>query len=185
MKRVALMLFVCLVLPGIVICQDKNGKNEKMTSAQKKAEREAKIQKQFLVTDSLLRSMQFVLEARLLKFSDGDRIPVSTTLNFVALDSLNATVQIGSFQHAGYNGVGGITEPGKVKNWKFSRDDKRKNFFITFTIICDRHTYDVMLNSDYSGYADATLNGIRAGSLTFEGNIVSPDDSVIYKGQKR
>ena len=37
----------------------------------------------------------------------------------------------------------------------------------------------------YADYKDATLNGIISGKLTFEGNLVSKEASVIFKGQTR
>jgi hypothetical protein len=45
--------------------------------------------------------------------------------------------------------------------------------------------YDVSMSIDYADYADVTLNGINSGKLTFEGNLVSKEMSVIFKGQTR
>jgi hypothetical protein len=180
------LMLLSLFLSASLYSQDtkKSGDSKKEASQRKKEERAAKMEQQFLQTDSLLSGKRFVLEAHFLKFTDGDRIPVSATLNFIAFDSLTGTLQVGSFQRVGYNGVGGITEQGRIVNWKLSKDDNRKNFYLTLTFRGDRNTFDVFMNIDYSGYSDAILSGIRSGTLTFEGNVVSEEETIIYKGQK-
>jgi hypothetical protein len=94
-------------------------------------------------------------------------------------------IQVGSFQRVGYNGVGGFTVQGRIYNWKFEKNDKGKNFYLTMTIQGNIDIYDVSMSIDYAGYADATLNGINSGKLTFEGNLISKEMSVIFKGQTR
>ncbi|MCX6247171.1 MAG: DUF4251 domain-containing protein [Bacteroidetes bacterium] len=185
MSRIC-VLVVCLVFSAGLYSQEQKSTREtkQEASQRKKEEREAKMEKQFRQTDSLLKARRFVLEAHFLKPGSGDRIPVSSTLNFISVDSVTAMLQIGSFQRVGVNGAGGITEPGKISRWNLEKDDKRKNFYLTMTIRGDYNTYDVSMNIDYAGNSDATLTGIRMGSLMFEGNVVSEEETVIFRGQK-
>jgi hypothetical protein len=185
MHRICLFV-ICLVFSAGLFSQEQKVPQEtkKEASRRKKEEREAKMEKQFRQTDSLLNTRRFVLEAHFLKPGSGDRVPVSSTLNFISVDSLAAMLQIGSFQRVGVNGAGGITEPGKISRWNLEKDDKRKNFYLTMTIRGNYNTYDVSMNIDYAGNSDATLTSIRSGSLMFQGNVVSEKETVIYRGQK-
>jgi hypothetical protein len=180
-------LLMCLFLSGGLFSQDQKTVKEtkKEASQRKKEERKVKIENQYKLTDSLLEGKIFVLEAHFLKVNSGERFSVPATLNFVSVDSLSAVIQVGSFQRVGYNGVGGFTVQGRIYNWKFEKNDKGKNFYLTMTIQGNIDIYDVSMSIDYAGYADATLNGINSGKLTFEGNLVSKEASVIFKGQTR
>lgn len=178
-------LLMSLLLSGGLFAQDqKTGKETKKEASQrKKEEKNAKIASQYKLTDSLLRGKKFVLEAHFLKYSNGNRVNVVSTLNFISIDSLSAVIQVGSMQRVGYNGVGGVTVQGRISNWKLEKNDKQKNFYLTLSIQGNVDIYDVSISIDYAGYATATLNGINTGRLTFEGNVVSKEETVIFKGQ--
>jgi hypothetical protein len=180
-------LLMSLLLSGGLFAQDQKTVREtkKEASQRKKEEKKALIEKQYKLTDSLLNGKKFVLEAHFLKTSNGERFPVVSTLNFISVDSLTAMIQVGSMQRVGYNGVGGVTVQGRIYNWKFQKDDKRKSFYLALSIQGNVDIYDVNATIDYEGYAYATLNGINSGRLTYEGNVVSKEESVIFKGQIR
>jgi hypothetical protein len=183
--RYTFLLIFSLLLISAAFSQDQNTKeSRKQASERKKQQRETEMENQFRQTDTLLTGKRFVLEANYLKFSSGDRVPVTATLNFITVDSLSSTIQVGSYQRAGYNGLGGFTEGGRVSNWNLRKDEKRKNFFLSFTVTGDYGTYDINMSIDYTGYSDATLNSIRSGSITFQGNVVSDEESSVFKGQK-
>jgi len=179
------LLFMSLLLSGGLFAQDQKTIKEtrKEASQRKKEEKKAKIENQYKITDSLLEERKFVLEAQFLKTSRGERFPVISTLNFIFVDSLSGVIQVGSVQRVGYNGVGGVTVQGRISNWKLEKDEKQKNFYLIFSIQGNIDIYDVNMNIDYAGYAYATLNGINSGKLTFEGNLVSKEETVIFKGQ--
>jgi len=190
MPKTKIMRWICfllmsLLLSGGLFAQDqKTGKETKKEASQrKKEEKNAKIASQYKLTDSLLRGKKFVLEAHFLKYSNGNRVNVVSTLNFISIDSLSAVIQVGSMQRVGYNGVGGVTVQGRISNWKLEKNDKQKNFYLTLSIQGNVDIYDVSISIDYAGYATATLNGINTGRLTFEGNVVSKEETVIFKGQ--
>jgi hypothetical protein len=165
--------------------QDSKNKAEsgKERSRIKKEQRAAKIDSEYRETETLLNSRKFVLEAQSLRNLKGVQVQVSTVLNFISVDSSYAILQIGSASRAGYNGVGGLTEEGPVTNWKFFKDDKRKTFNLSMTVQTNHNTYDVTVMVDYSGNADASLTGMRGGKLTFVGDIVSKENSSMFKGQ--
>jgi hypothetical protein len=190
MSKAKTMRWICflimsLLLSGGLFAQDQKmiKETKKEASQRKKEEKKAKIESQYKLTENLLEGKNFVLEAHFLKFRSGDRVNVSSTLNFISIDSLSAVIQVGSMQRVGYNGVGGVTVQGRISNWKLEKDDNRKDFYLTLSIQGNIDIYDVSVNIDYAGYAYATLNGINSGKLTFEGNMVSKEETVIFKGQ--
>jgi hypothetical protein len=180
-------LLLSLSLSGGLSAQDKQAVKEtkKEASQLKKEEKKVKIEKLFKKTDSLLEGKKFILEAQFLKNNSGNRFPVTSNLNFISVDSLTAVLQVGSPQRVGFNGVGGVTVQGRLFNWKLEKDIKRKTFYLTMTVQGNIDIYDVSMSIDYEGYANATLNGINSGRLTFEGNLVSKDETLIFKGMTR
>jgi hypothetical protein len=167
--------------------QEVNSTKEsrKEASRRKKEIKQAKIDSEYRATDTLLVAKRFVLEAQYLSNSRGSRVLVTQNLNFISVDSDYAIVQVGSPQRAGVNGVGGVTVQGRVSNWKFSKDDRRKNFNLFLTVQTNSGIYDINISVDYSANADATITGLRSGSLKLSGTIVAQEDSLIFKGQSR
>jgi hypothetical protein len=177
--KTLLIISMCLFIGNGLIGQDS-----KSTKPSKKEQRKAKMVAEYKMTDSILSARKFVLEAHQLRNRQGAQINVTPNLNFVSVDSLRGIIQIGSNEQAGYNGVGGITVDGKVSNWKFSKDDKKMTFDIFMTIQSDlQGIYDVTMTVDYSGYADASVTGMKSGRLTFSGVIHPREDSSVFKGQ--
>jgi hypothetical protein len=184
MKKAFILLLSLFLAVGLFAQDSKTKKDSGKEAAQKKKEeRKVKIEKEYRQTDTLLNSRSFVLRAERLTNGKGVQVIVSELLNFISVDSDYAVIQIGSTQRAGSNGVGGITEEGRISNWKFSRDDKGKNFNLYLTVQTKFSTYDISMQVDYSGYTSASLTGIKAGRLTFTGNVKPWEESSIYKGQ--
>jgi len=184
MKGLFILAISLFIVSGIIAQESKGTKeSQKEASKKKKEEKIAKIEAKYQLTDSILTGRKFVLEAHQLRNKQGAQITVTPNLNFISVDSLRATIQVGSNERAGYNGVGGITVDGKVSNWKFSKDDKRKTFNIFFTVQSTFGINDINLGIDYSGYADASITGLRSGRLTFSGVIFLRENSSVFKGQ--
>jgi len=179
------ILSICLLICNGLIGQEVNSKKEsrKEISQKKKAEQLAKMDSVFRLTDTILTGRKFVLEADHLSNARGAQKFVTPNLNFISVDSLRAIIQVGSPGQAGYNGVGGVTVDGKLSNWKFTKNEKQKSFCLFMTVQANFGIYDITMMVDYSGNADATITGLRAGRLTFTGNIVPREDSFIFKGQ--
>jgi hypothetical protein len=181
------VFLMSLVISGGLFAQNKETVKEtkKEASQRKKEEKKAEIERQYKQTTMLLEGKKFVLEAQFLKNDKGERVNVVSNLNFISIDSLSGVIQLGSNNRFGYNGVGGVTVQGRITTWKFEKDDIRKNFYLTLTIQGNIDIYDISMNIDYSAYATATLSGINTGKLTFEGNLVSREETTTFKGQTR
>src|SRR6056297_1996752 len=93
------------------------GQNNKETREEKKKEKVEKYERLFQNTKNILESKEFVLEAHYLGNKYGQRIPVSSTINFIMVDSSEAVLQIGNTTGVGYNGLGGITTDGRITAW--------------------------------------------------------------------
>ncbi|HTX89073.1 MAG TPA: DUF4251 domain-containing protein [Bacteroidales bacterium] len=184
MKPILLSLVLLLSCPGMN-AQDQTSAKEsrKEASQRKKAEKEAKIDSLYRLTGKLLETRRIVLEATTLSGRMGRPVHVSSILNFVAIDSDNVVLQVGSVQAIGYNGVGGITAQGRANGWRISPSDKQKMYDLFLTANTNKGVYDIHISIDYSGYATATLTGYSAGQINFTGNLVPVKNSGVYKGQ--
>ena len=186
MKKVIILL-LCLSVINVFLGQEVNNKKEagKEVARRKKEERKAKMEEQFRMTGRILEGRRFVLEAQRLSNERGSQKFVTPVLNFISVDSLHGIIQVGSPERAGNNGVGGVTVDGKISNWKFSKDEKQKTFDLFMTIQSNLGVFDVVMTVDYSGNADADITRLRAGRLTFTGNVVTRENSSVFKGQYR
>ncbi len=148
----------------------------------KKASRDSTLTAKFEYTKQMLQNKDFVLEADYLANRMGERMPVSSTLNFISVDSTNAVLQIGRNTGIGYNGVGGVTAQGNVTRYKLQTDNKRKSFYLSFSVTTPIGSYDINMSVGADGYANATLTGISSGQLIYTGYLVPIENSSVYKG---
>ena len=93
-----------------------------------------------------------------------------------------AVIQTGSNTRVGYNGVGGVTAAGNIAKWKVMKDDKRKCFVISMSVSTTLGFYDIFINVSASGYASATISGLTAGKLIYQGRLFSFDEARTYQG---
>lgn len=155
---------------------------ENMTREERKQSKKEKIERQYKATKHILENKEFVLEANFLGNRYGQRINVTSTLNFILVDSTNAVIQIGSQTGAGYNGVGGITTEGQVTEYELTKNDKKNNFSLTMNVMTNIGIYDIFMNISADGHASARLSGLRGGQLTYTGRIVPENESYVYQG---
>ena len=113
-----------------------------------------------------------MLEADYFSNRMGDRMPVTSSLNFISVDSSNFVLQIGRNSGTGYNGVGGITAEGNASRYNVQTDDKRKSFYVSFSVTTAIGAYDINMSVSSDGYASATLTGLRSGQLIYTGGLV-------------
>lgn len=177
MKRILLIL--ALVVSASFLFAQNTDENSSLTRKQKRA---AQIEKEFQATKQMLENKDFVLESFALQNRYGYRIEVSSNLNFVAVDSTEAIIQIGSNYRLGPNGVGGVTARGPITKWNLKEDPKTKSFNLQLTVMTKIGFYDLSLNISADGRADALLTGLSAGRLTFNGNLVPWQESSVYVG---
>ena len=107
---------------------------KKLQKEQKKADKAAEAERMAEVTSFMVHQQQFVLEADYLSDKYGQRVPVTPTINFVLVDSLAGTVQFGSAEAIGYNGVGGVTVDGRVTKYEYSVIGKKEEEQGTVTL---------------------------------------------------
>ncbi|MFA5326162.1 MAG: DUF4251 domain-containing protein [Prolixibacteraceae bacterium] len=152
-------------------------------SLTKKEKRNAETEKQYQITKSMLENRDFVLQTDFLQDRYGNRFFVSSNINFVAVDSAEAVIQIGSNYRLGPNGVGGVTAKGQITKWKLTSNNKNKTFGLSINVMTPIGIYDLYFSIGASGGGTATLTGLSSGRLTFDGNLVPWEDSSVYVGQ--
>ncbi len=156
---------------------------KKLQKEQKKAAKEAEMERMAEVTDFMVQQQQFVLEADYLSNQYGVRVPVSPLINFVLIDSLTGTVQFGSAESIGYNGVGGATVDGQITKYEYSMIGKKKDSYsIQLIFMASIGTYNITLMVNSQGYADASIRGNWSGQLNYHGKLVPLTLSRVYKG---
>jgi hypothetical protein len=156
---------------------------KRLQKEQKMAEKAAEEERMAELTRFMVEQQQFVLEADYLGDKYGQRVPVTPTINFVLVDSLVGTVQFGSAEKVGYNGVGGITVDGRITKYEYSLIGKKKDSYsIRLIFMSSIGTYDITLMVNSQGYADASIRGTWSGQLNYFGKLVPLTLSRVYKG---
>lgn len=189
-KLLGLILSVTIV--SVAFCQEDpysepvmSAKEQRQLAKEKKiAEKEAEEALMLEMLSEIISSRRFVLEADYVSGNSGVRQPVSSNLNFILVDSLEATLQLGSPWGLGYNGVGGITIDGDVNKFEITeRKTKRGTTYnITMYVSSAMGTYDVQFWISTNGNAEATVRGNYSGSVTYSGRVKALKQSKIYKG---
>lgn len=185
MKKLTLYSVVMFLTFGFCLIPYKSNSQEiKLSRQEQKEARKTALYANFQSLDTLLGNKTFVLEADFLQNQYGGPIPVTSLLNFIKVDNPRVVLQTGNNVTQGYNGVGGVTAEGDIQNWKITKDLKRLNFRISFSVTTNIGSYDVFILIGANNTASATITGLTRGRLTYQGNIVAIYNSVVYKGQK-
>ena len=177
MKRI--VLIVALVFSANFIFAQNQIDDSTMTRKERKA---AELQQRYLETKYILENNNFVIETDYLSDRYGNRVTVSPTINFVMVADSTGIVQIGSNYHLGANGVGGVTAKGKITRYELKENEDKKSFYLRMTVMTSIGIYDLGINVSGYGNATARLSGLSAGKLTFDGDIVPLQESVVYEG---
>jgi len=186
MKR--LVIFLSLVfLVGLVHAREiqKDTLGRKEARSRKKAAQEKELQKQFELLYHVLLTRSFVLEADFVERKTGLRFRVNRVLNFVMVDSAEASIQVGADNRLGFNGAGGVTDKGKITGYILTRNDKNRSFFLKMAVRSSLSAHlDIFLDIDAYGNADAVVSGGIFGQyFRFDGRLVPLDESGVYHGQ--
>ena len=137
------------------------------------------------LVEYMVSQQRFVLEANMLSDRYGQNFSVSSNINFLAIDSIVAVIQIGNSMYIGSNGLGGVTIEGNVSGYEYEMNEKKGTYQVSYSIRSSMGSYDVLINIFRSGNADATVRGTFGGSIRYHGNLVSPAKSRIFKGSSR
>jgi len=130
----------------------------------------------------MVEYQRFVLEADRLRDKRGNQVNVTSSLNFVACDSLHAVIQIGQNSYVGMNGVGGITVEGPVGKYEYTFNEKNSVYNVSFNVRATTGNYDVRMTCYPDGRADATISSTWPGKLNYMGFLVPPAQSRVFKG---
>ena len=183
MKRLlTIVLVTLLALPAF--SQELSKKEQKQLEKQLKKEQKAEeaAQKANLVS-AMVEYQRFVLEAYSLKDKRGNLVNVSSNINFVAADSLQGVIQVGSNTYIGANGVGGVTVEGSISNYKYTLHERSGSYTISYYLRTPVGSYDVRMTAFSDGRASADVSSTTwGGKLTYNGYLVPPSVSRVYKG---
>ncbi|HYW94496.1 MAG TPA: DUF4251 domain-containing protein [Bacteroidales bacterium] len=177
-----LTILICATGFGTSAFAVKPLHNTSVYDNHKKMVRDSTLQLKFEQTKQMLEGRDFVLEADYLANKFGERMPVTSSLNFISVKDSTSVLQIGRNTGIGYNGVGGVTTEGTISRYKLNTDQKKKNFFLSFSVMSPLGSFDINMSVGADGYARATLTGITGGQLTYTGYLVTTENSSVYKG---
>ena len=187
MKYVIVSLILAIAIQNQMLSQEESTLSKKeqkqLAKEKRQAEKAARDERAKEITRLMLEHHKFVLEANYISDGKGHRQPVSSNLNFLALDSTEATLQLGSPWGIGINGVGGITVDGRVSKYELVVHEGKKgnSYTVTMFIMTSLGTYDINMWITESGRADATVRGSVSGQLTYSGELIPLSLSKVYK----
>ncbi|MCB0497926.1 MAG: DUF4251 domain-containing protein [Cyclobacteriaceae bacterium] len=186
MKR--LSIFLVLVLSFVVVTSNAQSFQEQRDAKKKeKAEKRAVQQEEAKANNArlleLVKTKKFVLEANTLYSKSGSSYQLNSTTNFVGFDGENSTIQLAFDGLIGWNGIGGVTLDGTISKMEVKENKKGLGFTINATVrqnVGGAVTMIFRVSSDGSARVD--MNGSFGDRLSFQGYIVSLENSRVYKG---
>jgi hypothetical protein len=156
----------------------------KVSRQDKKEARKAMMAENYRILDSLLTEKRFVLEADFLQNEIGERAPVASRLNFIKIDGERGVLQTGSDLRVGYNGFGGVTAEGDVVSWKILKDKKSLSYRVSFNLLTKIGAFNVFMTVTSENRATATISGSTSGKLTWDGHLITINNSRVFKGME-
>ena len=180
-------LFIGIILlvsfQGFSQEQGLSNKEKRKLEKELKKEHEAELAEQkAVITGLMVEYQRFVLEAEKLRDKRGNSVNVPAMINFIASDSINGVIQIGSDRYVGLNGVGGITIEGPISQYKYTYSEKNGSYNVNYQIQSSMGTYFVRMLVQASGRADATVSSSWPGKVNYLGDLVPLSQSSVYKG---
>ena len=174
MKRILVFIITISTL-SLVSC----GPSKPLTP-----EEQAVLDKQIKLYTEIFEQKSFVLEATTVYSKKGRTFQMNPSINFVKLDNGEGVLQLAFHQIIGWNGIGGITLEGKVRNYKVDKGDGTKMPSVQFDMNGTLGWATVRINVNSSGLARATVDaGMSGGRITFSGPLVPLSESNVYQGQ--
>ncbi len=184
-----LLFVMTLALPNTGIAQAKQltKKEQRKLERQKKKEKRLKkstASRKFYT--NLIKNKRWVFQATRLFGPSGVYYSVTPDLNFVAVQDNKIILQFGFQGVIGWNGVGGITAEGFLTDFKFNPGKNSKQAMSISAHIQPKYGggspyFTMDIGND--GSASITVTLINGGTLRMGGQIYSPAQSSVYKGQ--
>jgi len=183
MKTGWIILLALLINSSLSFAQkQEQQQKQKLTKEEKKELRKQEKEETQKLVAQLVNNRTFVLEADNLMTRYGQTFPVSSSINFISIDSTKAVFQFGSVGMVGINGMGGVTIEGKVSSWDVKIRKRGGSYFVQTNLLSPMGNFDLRFDITSSGMADATITTNTGGRIHYSGRIVSPDQSRTYKG---
>ncbi len=184
-----LLFVMTLALPNTGMAQAKQLTKKEQRKLEKHKKNEKRLKKDTASRKfyaDLIQNKQWVFQADQLFDSYGRYFIVTPDINFVAVKDNEIIVQFGFQGVIGWNGVGGVTAEGFLKDFKF---DPGKNANKAMSISAHIQPgygggslyFTMYIGND--GGADITLTLQNGGTLRMSGQLYSPAQSSVYKGQ--
>ncbi|MCB0505242.1 MAG: DUF4251 domain-containing protein [Cyclobacteriaceae bacterium] len=186
MKR--LTFFLTLILSVLFFASSAQSFNEqreakKKEKAEKKQAQQEEAQKNNERLLALVATKAFVLEANTLYDKRGQSYFLNSSINFVGFDGTNSTIQLAFNGLVGWNGIGGVTLDGTIAKMEVNENNKGLGFTINVTVRQKvRGAVTMIFRVSSDGSARVDMSGSYGDRLSFQGNIVSLDDTRVYKG---
>jgi hypothetical protein len=185
MKTIKKYLISLSWLLGLLfVSVNGHSQDMKVSRQDKKEARKAMMAENYRILDSLLTEKRFVLEADFLQNEIGERAPVASRLNFIKIDGERGVLQTGSDLRVGYNGFGGVTAEGDVVSWKILKDKKSLSYRVSFNLLTKIGAFHVFMTVTSENRATATISGSTSGKLTWDGHLITINNSRVFKGME-
>jgi hypothetical protein len=169
-----------LVTVFLLITTDIFSQDIELTREEKKEAKKAEAYMNFQSIDSMLMRKDFVLLANYLENQYGDRVMVTSSINFVKVEDGKAVLQTGTASSVGYNGVGGVTAEGNINNWEINKNMKGLTHSVKFDIMTNIGIYSIFLTVSSNNYAQAIITGLTRGKLVYTGRLEPASKSRVY-----
>jgi len=184
MKKLVLIFTLSFVV-GYAFAQEIDETLDKKTQKkyekqEKKKQKEEEAEKAKEELNEMIDNRSFVLEANNLSGRSGAQVPVVPSLNFFAIDSSTAVLQIGSVSGIGYNGVGGVTDEARVT--RYEKTETKGGYSVKIYATSHLTSYTIFLSASPLGTSTARVTGLSGGVINFHGKIVPMSESIVYKG---
>ena len=184
----AMLLTLAVVFPQQGLAQTKQltkKEQRKLEKQKKKEERLKKSAAQRQYYTRLLKDRRWVFQATRLYGPSGQLFNVTPDINFVAVKDSMIILQFGFQGVVGWNGVGGVTAEGFLRQYKFDSGKNEKSAMTVSAHIKPKYgggsPYFTMTILD-DGSADINVTLENGQLLRMGGQLYAPQNASVYKG---
>lgn len=130
----------------------------------------------------LVKEQNYVLEATTVAGRYGNIRQVNPSTNFIMVEGNRIIVQTANNFNIGYNGLGGITINGTIRDYQISKDKHGVSVAIQFSDpVIGFSTLNLEVQEN--GNARASILGNWGGRASFQGNFVPMENARVFQGR--
>ncbi len=179
-KIISVLIIIMMTAWQTSFAQDAKTKDMKLKET--KLSRQKQMQKNKQQILELVNSRKFVLENNFIQNDEGRRVFINPMFNFIKIEGDTAIVQLSFKGLLSWNGLGGITVQGHVDKFEVDPGKSNKPIFVQLHIQGAGVASYQFLSIDSDGNSTLTVNSDHGGTVSFIGNIVPIDKSVVMQG---